>query len=314
MPKFKFHVIVYTFIACLFLFMLGACSSTQNKEPSGDTGSLQGLQTLGTPSTHEIDKEEASRKIRYMAIQETALSIGAQAGLAARAEYIDKQLAHRADLLEKIYNFNALILNHNVLPPVLQEGRNEFNLADPETIRISDRRYKILKQAHFITTAPNWRQYLWLDYRKPDKPDVTLLPKDSAEQAIWDHYVTISWARGTHQANVIFSDNIARLKRDFKGMILYRKLLTQNMVSPPYVARTELGVTGDPSEIHVDDQVLRISALPALNVDSKTWLPALASDKEALTQYHRMERLASEPEPKLLLRDPGWSPVIPKTE
>ncbi len=32
-------------------------------------------------------------------------------------------------------------------------------------------------------------------------------------------------------------------------MILYRKLLAMNMVSPPYVSHTDLGVTGDASEI-----------------------------------------------------------------
>jgi len=77
-------------------------------------------------------------KIREMALKETALSLGAQGGLAWRAKIIDEALTHQMRNLDTIYDFNSLILEHNILPPVLLEGRNTLNLADAQSIRISD--------------------------------------------------------------------------------------------------------------------------------------------------------------------------------
>ena len=54
-------------------------------------------------------------------------------------------------------------------------------------------------------------------------------------------------------------------------MLLYRKLLQENMISPPFVSRTTLGVTGDDNNMNINDQVLRIVALPALQTQAKHW-------------------------------------------
>lgn len=275
--------------------LLSACTpfASSTGEVQGDTTSLAGLQKMGIP-TPLSKAEKPNKKIRYQAIQETALSLGAQSGLAWESKNIDEQLARQEDVLAKIYNFNALILDHNILPPVLLEGRNILNLADTSTIRVADRRYKIARQACFVTTAPNWRQYLWMDYTKPENPSDSLLPKDTTEQQIWDYYTAIGWAEGVKQASVIFSNNVARLKEDFNGMILYRKLLAQNMVSPPFVANTDLGVTGDSGEINIDDRVLRITALPQLDTDSSHWNAIVAKNRQEVMQYDRMEKLATE--------------------
>ena len=43
------------------------------------------------------------------------------------------------------------------------------------------------------------------------------------------------------------------------------------MITPPFVARTELGVTGDGDDMRINDQVLRIVEAPKLKTDSKSW-------------------------------------------
>jgi defect-in-organelle-trafficking protein DotC len=207
-----------------------------------------------------------------------------------------------------VYDFNALVLEHNVLPPVLLEGRNTLNLADTQTIRVSDRTYKVTKQARFITTPPNWRQYLWMDYKKPEYPSQSLLPKTRQERKLWCIYVARGWRNGIEQANNILEESVARIKEDYSGMIMYRKLLAMNMVSPPYVSHTDLGVTGDESEMHIDDRVLRITALPALNVNSKEWRAAVAKDENALEQFKNMEKLAQGT--KITITSKAWQPLI----
>jgi defect in organelle trafficking protein DotC len=302
MLKFTLNAIVVLSI------VLSACTKSGYM---GDTGSLAGIQAMANTNTKERNKKKTG-KIRQMALKETALSLGAQAGLAWRAKTIDEQLTKQTRTLDSIYDFNSLTLEHNVLPPVLLEGRNTLNLADAQNIRVSDRTYKVSKQARFITTPPTWRQYLWLDYVKPEFPNYTMLPKTKMEKKIWCIYTAKGWKNGIDQANTILEDNIARIKEDFGGMILYRKLLAMNMVSPPYVSHTDLGVTGDASEIHIDDRVLRITALPALNVNSSEWRAAVSKDENALEQFKNMEKLANQA--KIVITDKSWQPTITPTD
>lgn len=291
----------------LALFCIG-CTSHRPLTEMGNTDSLAGLQAMSSPKGSRIRKLPAMGKIREMALRETALSLGAQSGLAWRAKTIDDQLIKQNRNLDAIYNFNALILEHNVLPPVLLEGQNTLNLDNSQTIRISDRTYKVSKQARFITTPPNWRQYLWMDFNKPEYPNVTLLPKTREERQLWNHSVEKGWRNGVEQANSILEESVARIKEDFSGMVLYRKLLAMNMVSPPYVSHTDLGVTGDGDEIRIDDRVLRITALPALNVNSKEWRAAVAKDKSELKQFRQMEHMVKTA--KIRISNNSWQPII----
>ena len=299
------QILMRKFYWVIFPFLVG-CSMFHSQD--GNTDSLAGLQALENKKTSSSTNEGGTSKIREMALKETALSVGAQSALAVRAKSIDDQLIRQSKYLDTIYDFNALVLEHNVLPPVLLEGRNTLNLADTQTIRISDRVYKVSKQAHFVTTPPNWRQYLWMDYKKPDPPHLTLLPKDKEERAIWVHYVTKGWQNGVEQANTILEENIARIKEDFNGMILYRKLLAMNMVTPPYVSHTDLGITGDETEIHIDDKVLRITALPVLNMNSSEWKAALAKDEKALEQFNELEKKVDSA--KIKVPAQSWHPII----
>jgi defect-in-organelle-trafficking protein DotC len=299
MPKFT------PSLAIFLSALLVACSS---RGYLGDTGSLAGIQAMANGKYTRVQKSRKMGKIREMALKETALSLGAQAGLAWRAKQIDEQLVKQARNLDIIYDFNSLILEHNILPPVLLEGRNTLNLNDAQNIRVSDRTYKVSKQAHFVTTPPNWRQYLWMDYQKPEAPNVTLLPKNKAEKRIWCDYAAKGWKNGISQGNIILEESISRVKEDFGGMILYRKLLAMNMVSPPFVSHTDLGVTGDGSEIHIDDRVLRITALPALNINSSEWKAAVAKDENALEQFTNMEKIANQS--KIIITDKSWQPTI----
>lgn len=254
------------------LITLTACSSTSK----GNTADLAGLQSLrGYAVT--APRRRGSNAIRLTALQETALAVGAQSALAWRGDSIDRELMQHKRTLDLAFNFQALVMDHNVLPPVLLEGRTTLNLSDNTAIRLSDRMYEIAKQARFVTAPPHWREYLWLNYKKPERPSNTLLPQNSRERKVWKKFVAQGWAKGIEQANRIFAEDLARLKQDYNGMALYRKLLAQNIVSAPFVAKTNLGITGDNNHLNINDTVLRITALPTLNKDSKTWRPALTA-------------------------------------
>jgi defect-in-organelle-trafficking protein DotC len=252
--------------------LLSACS-TQHQPQNIDTTNLSQLQSLVSRETvnGEGGSSGSQSQIRFKALADTALSLGAQGGLANASEEININLAKDKKHLELIFNFNGMMLSHGVLPPVLEQGDDSLNLSDPDTIRISDKTYKIVQQAKFVTTPPNWRDYLWLDFDKPEIPNKILLPETTEERKIWRRSIKLGWEKGTQQAYDIFQQNLARLKRDYQGMILYRKLLQENIISAPYVSKTELGVTGDGEDMRVNDQVLRITEHPMLQTQTDRW-------------------------------------------
>jgi defect-in-organelle-trafficking protein DotC len=225
------------------------------------------LQKLSSPNTKRL----RIGAIRSQSLRDTALSLGARGGLAWRAGRINNILLKNEKLLNRVFNFNAMLLDKNVIPPVLIEGRNTLKLTGTDAIRIADRNYQILAQAKFVTAPPTWREYLWLPYSAPDIPDSSLLPKVRAERVLWKQYVEEGWLCGIQQADAIFRENIGRVKRDYEGMIRYKTLLAQGMVSPPFVAQLDMGVTGGGSDLTVNDRVLRITAFPALQNDSRSW-------------------------------------------
>lgn len=258
-------------LLCFSVLGISACSDHQQNLAGVDTTNLAQLQSVRVrPLTSSYDRTELSQ-LRIKSLQDSAMSIGAQAGLAWASAQINTRMTQDGKYLDTIFNFNGMMLSHGVLPPVLEQGDYTLNLADPNTIRVADRTYKIVEQARFATTPPNWREYLWLSYAKPDLPDKTLLPKSDVEQKIWREAIRLGWGKGIDQAYNIFQQNLARLKRDFRGMALYRKLLQEKMISAPFVAKTELGITGTGDDMRINDQVLRIVAHPKLQTNSRHW-------------------------------------------
>jgi defect in organelle trafficking protein DotC len=262
------------FLLCMLtlgLLSAGCSSQRQINLDNVDTANLSQLESVRVnPRSPSGTRTEISQ-LRVKSLQDSAMSIGAQGGLAFASEQMNIRTDKDRKYLDSIFNFNAMMLTHGVLPPVLEQGNYSLNLHDPNTIRVADRTYKIVQQARFATTAPNWREYIWLTYSKPQLPDKTLLPRTNEEQQIWQRGIRSGWEKGIEQAYSIFQQNLARLKRDYSGMVLYRKLLQEKMISQPFVSRTDLGITGDGSDMRVNDQVLRIVELPQLQTNGKNW-------------------------------------------
>lgn len=268
-------------LSILFVSLLSACTSNAPQNRVIDPANLYQLEgAMEVPVTGNAPSGSSSVSfIRVKAIEDTAMSLAAQGSLSWASCQINRALERDKWYLETIYNFNGMMLSHGVLPPVLVEGDNSLNLADPNTIRVADKTYKIIQQARFATTPPNWRDYLWMNYSKPEMPNRVLLPRNAAESKVWRCAVKVGWDKGVQQAYSIFRQNLARLRRDYRGMILYRKLLQEKMVSAPYVSRTELGVTGDGTDMRINDQVLRITELPQLQTDSRGWKAIMVPDE-----------------------------------
>lgn len=271
MPKYA-HRIFLALASILLTFLVFAvtgCSSTQSTPDD-----FSRVAALKPNSISGINA------IRATALKQTARSVGAQAGLAWRARQINRILVQQKYKLNQVFDFNYLLLDHNVLPPVLTEANNILNLADDQTIRLADKEYQIVYPPRFVTAPPTWRDYIWMNYKKPEAPNATLLPKNSRESKVWNEYIKVGWNDGVIQANEIFLANLSRLTRDFNGMILYRKLYAKNMVTAPFVSEADLGITGDSNDLKINDKILRITSTSELKGNSKKWNPVITEKHE----------------------------------
>ncbi|KAF1702968.1 type IV secretory system conjugative DNA transfer family protein [Pseudoxanthomonas kaohsiungensis] len=219
-----------------------------------------------------LDKDVS--ELRLSALKAVALQVGTQAGFQRRSYEIEQSIKEQAPRLDQVYNFQGLILDNNVVPPVLVEARDVVRAPDDSTLRLADTTFEIVIQAKFATATPSWRDYLVRGNALTPttyKPDPVMTPRNDAERKFWQAQVAAGWEAGEKQAELVFQSELARLNRDFKGMVLYRSLLYRNMVSKPFVSEARMGVTGDGNKIAINDRVLRIVAKPQLETRSDRW-------------------------------------------
>lgn len=245
-----------------------------------DNLSLQDLTNLPNSAYYQQAEKTQTDNIRMKAIKEAALQLGTQAGLAFSAQIIDTKLEKMSMTLNQIYNFNGLMLNNHVMPPVIVQSDNLVNMGpDGDNLRLGGKNYKIVKQARLVSIAPTWRDYLWMDYTKPELPNRVLMPENQNEKKVWDNTIQKAWFMGIQQGEAIYKIKMNEITRDYKGMLLYRDLLAKRMVNPPYVQKDLKGITGDGNQMIIDDQSWTLTDKPQLQVNSKLWTPIVTDAK-----------------------------------
>jgi defect-in-organelle-trafficking protein DotC len=223
-------------------------------------------------------KQEAGFQVRADSQKEAALSYGLRGGLAWRTYQINQRLERFADPLSRTYNFRQLLMGAPggvyVEPPVVEEQLEALKIADQgQSAALTDKILTISANARLVTTARDWRTYLERTWGRPDPPPNTLLPKTPEEQANWATWVKDGWQKGIEQADDIFTEDLARLNRDFTGMVRYRKLLAEAVVSAPYAGLVDRGVTGGGLEMRIGDRAVTITGPAQLKTQSNSWRP-----------------------------------------
>jgi len=239
---------------------------------------IEELQEIPGPS--EIKKESALPiDIRKEALKEAALSYGARGGLASRTYEISQRLKLRESYLDKIYNFRELLIaapsGLQMEPPIISESLDALLIeGDGQKAAVSDAVFNISKNVRIVSAARNWHQYLEREWGVVEEPPEILRPINAEERKLWRELVEKGWKEGIIQADEIFEQDLAQLNADFRGMVRYRKLLAQNMVSPPFAQQLDRGVTGDGNTMRVGDRAVSITAEPKLISGSEQWRPA----------------------------------------
>lgn len=277
-------------VLALLLVLAAGTTCAQEREPpqpSPPPPSLEQMQgmihVVDEDSDEEENEDEAKKKvglhIRDEALKEAALSLGARAGLAGRTFQIQRRLAEQEGNLSKIFDFSHLLIAAPsgllIEPPIVSEAQKAVIVtAGGQTAASADRVYRINRAARIVTAPRNWRAYLERDWGKVDAPNRVLMPKNERELQQWRRWLAQGWDEGLRQADEIFQADLDRLQTDYGGMIRYRELLAQGMITPPYAAQEVRGVTGGGNEMRVGDRGLAITGPSQLNPKSDRWITA----------------------------------------
>lgn len=264
---------------------------TNNARPQS-SGLPSGPRTLDGAKANSLRRSagEQVEIARESMLREAAMTYGVQAGMDARAAELNAALRTRSADYDKVFNFAAIQLEPGFLPPVITEGRDAYKQNSDTQVRVATRVYRIEFPARLTNVPPNWREYLPLPISGVAPPHGAVLPKTRAEREIWDYWVENGWHRGVVLADETFQSNLARLRRDFEGMLRFKQLYEQGVVSKPVLARDNMGVTGGGNEMAVDDRVAEITVPSGLDPDRSLW-------RRALPATSTIDLPADEPRP-----------------
>lgn len=278
--------------AALLLAGLFSGASTRADEPypplpSPPPPSLEQMKASLTikddSDTSEEDEEAAKAKvglqIRDEALREAALSYGARGGLAWRTFLIQRRLAEQEGSMSRVFDFGHLLIAAPsglvIEPPVITEAQKAVIVANGgQNAAVADRVYRINRNARIVTAPRNWRTYIERDWGKVDPPPQALQPKNETEYAQWQNWLLAGWEEGVRQADDVFQADLDKLNTDYLGMIRYRELLAQGMITPPYAMQEDRGVTGGGNEMRIGDRGLSITGPSQLNPKSGRWITA----------------------------------------
>lgn len=290
----KIKKTIYVLLACGMIFGSVQSTSAAVNAPSAGGGYPVDVVTsdidiknytsdriTGRGFSDSLNTTGRPNQIRLDAIKEASAGLGARLALKKRITEINNELAIHGPEMDKIFNFGSVIIDGDVLPPVITEANNNFNQSGLDEVRVSDKIYKIERDARFVSVTPTWRDYFKSDAAatEVEMPHMSMTPKSAEEKKVWDMWLLNGWNEGSEQANNMFKEGMSLLRRDYNGMLRYKSLYKQNVVSKPYIARTSMGVTGGGKQLNINDKVYRITDHSALNTEKDKWMYELPKSK-----------------------------------
>lgn len=245
---------------------------------TADTSTMS-LQDVENLTANSAPAESMISPMREQVLRETALPLGSHKGLADRSKIIIKELDARATRLDTMYRFGALVTKKGVLPPVIVEADDAIE-GTTDQLRRADAMYRVVVQPRLVTVPPSWRDYLYIGLRLKAQADAipfsSILPKTPAEETYWKEQVQLGYKQGEELADQILNTNLARLNRDYTGMLRYSELLNRCMFEEPKVAVSQQVVSGDPQRINIGDTLIRVTNHGGLVTDPSKWCVIVA--------------------------------------
>ena len=241
-----------------------------------------GSEPKSDPSAIELERGEDDQsgrmaRIRSNALRQAARRLGSQHGFARRAWEIARLLEERSAELSVSYDFNRVARSTPgvpgfVLPPVVARTFDAYALdRSSRSASHSDEYFEVLKAAFLSPVLPTWREYLVIRSKEPVEMPRSLTPRGERENSRFREWFNEGWDAGIKQAEAEFAKRVARLRRDYEGMLEHLRLVALGMMSPALIESESLGVTGDNRSMRIGSRDLRIVEDAEFNLDNGRW-------------------------------------------
>jgi hypothetical protein len=199
-----------------------------------------------------------------MAIREAAQLVTLQTAIAWRYAQLLEATENHAVILDTVFNFSPLFMawgDARVQPPVLARSGASMGIEKADTASSAKASFELLEPARFVAFAPHWREFLMAGaFPEPEKPNPAVLPRNEKERAIWRSAVREAWEQGLVEADHLYADNMARMARQYRGILLYHLLTAQHLLSRVHTASAYVGMNSSDNMLSIGQKVYRITA------------------------------------------------------
>lgn len=198
---------------------------------------------------------------RDKVLEETAKAYGFQAGFRYQYEEILGQVERHRDKFSKIFDFRRLLIDDKVLPPVIRASGRAVKLESDTLATEVEAQYQIISQAKIVLKPPSFEDYL-LAETEVLKVSPWIKPKNKLEIERWKKTVEIGFKAGAEYAEEFFSEAMDKLISDYRGILQFKLLAKEGLVSVPILATGELGIQVGENRLALGQKIFRIT-LPA---------------------------------------------------
>lgn len=230
---------------------------------------IQGLRGLKEKAVDVKTKDGGG--LRFRSMRQEALRLGAQTGLAERYSMIMEYLGKNETRANVIFSFASFVNGGNLLVPAVHQAQNQFRLEGDSAVVVSNS-YTIAEEARIISSAPTWRDWLYQEYAKPEKPHHSLLPKTPNEIKVWEEATRQGYRAGVMQADDIYSDRLHELTRSVEGRYLYRLLEDKKMIQPSSLRVERNNITYNGRTMDIGEVIYSVES-KANYISGDNWKP-----------------------------------------
>ena len=203
-------------------------------------------------------RSSARQNLRLKVVADAGATLAFQQGFQARYAELMAACERRARDFDRIFDFQKLILEGRVLPPVIRWTGRSVVVDSPSSATAADATYVIERPARIVASAPGWREWLMVD-AAPFEPDQALLPRTGEERRAWQEAVKEGWTAGRVHAGEIFETAMARLEADYRGMLRFRMLADRGLASAPVLAEGQVALSVMGRRLSLNETTIRIT-------------------------------------------------------
>lgn len=259
----------------------------------------QGAVTEAPPATFdELDlpappEQPPMSLLRAQAVREAAMAWGAQNGRARRSWEIAETYTARSAELDAVWDFRRAALPAPMqagwlLPPVVQRAGAVWS-GGGQSAEAAVAYYEIMRPGRVAGRLPGWRDYLPPPGETPDPPARSLLPEPGEERQ-WREWAAEGWLAGVEMAEQELDEGLARLERDYTGMIEFRRLLAQGMLSDMVVeaAHWPALTAEEGTQLRIGGRRVTIKQDAEFIGDSGRWRPRVVTARGGAPERHQL--------------------------